>query len=333
MERAAWVDKMVECIASPDAHSVRATEAIDLKYANRPKSVFKYRAVDGKGYSLQNLENDCVWVCSPTAYNDPYDSSLSIESDILIKVWAKDAVRSILEIDLAGYIDPANRAEILESKNPGLELQKHFMLQDGLTEEQQAELKEMLRVNIDTLQRRAERMLPESYKPSLKICSFSETPDSIIMWSHYGDQHHGFCIEYRVEELPPGEIFVRLLFPVVYSESLFDGTKYYQAASINHKGVNLLFPALAALHKSPEWSYEREWRLVIPAGLQKEATGWRVPKPKAVYLGSLMSEENRAKVIEICRRRGIDLRQMRLERNSFSLTSEPVGEDDRMITT
>ena len=47
-----------------------------IKYQNRPKSIFKYRCNNEK--SRYNLENDFVWVCSPTSYNDPYDSSICI---------------------------------------------------------------------------------------------------------------------------------------------------------------------------------------------------------------------------------------------------------------
>jgi hypothetical protein len=324
MERAEWIAKMVECLASEEANAARAAEAINLKYEYRPKSVFKYRAVDEKGRSLQNLETDRVWVNSPTAYNDPYDSSLSISIEILMKGIIRDGVKSIIENELVGQIDAAKQSEILESENPGLALQGVVMVNDGLSEEDKAAYRQLLAAQMDVYEHLAAAKLPESHKDSLKICSFSETSDSIIMWSHYGDQHQGFCIEYGVEDLPPSDMFVRMLFPVVYSERLFDATRYFQAAIRDSKKFNILFPALAALYKSPEWRYEKEWRLVIPANLVKHPGAWRVPKPKAVYLGSLMKEPNRAAVIEVCERRGIAVFQMSLVRDSFCLRSESI---------
>jgi hypothetical protein len=328
MERAEWIAKMVDCLASEEADLARTTEALDLKYENRPKSVFKYRAVDDKGYSLQNLEKDCVWVCSPTAYNDPYDSSLSISIGVLLKGVIRDGVKSIIENELAGQIDAAKLSQILESDNPGLALQELFMVKDGLSEEDQAAYRQWLTVQMDVYERLAAAKLPDSHKESLKICSFSETSDSITMWSHYADQHQGFCIEYGVEGLPPSDMFVRMLFPVVYSERLFDATRYFQAAIRDRKKFNILFPALAALYKSPEWSYEKEWRLIIPVNLVRQASAWRVPKPKAVYLGSQMPEAKRAEVIEICRRKGVAVFQMSLARDSFCLRSDLIVKAD-----
>lgn len=29
------------------------------------------------------------------------------------------------------------------------------------------------------------------------VISFSEVNDNILMWSHYADQHHGFCLELK----------------------------------------------------------------------------------------------------------------------------------------
>ena len=328
MERAEWIAKMVDCLAFEEGDLARETEAINLKYEHRPKSVFKYRAVDDKGYSLQNLERDCVWVCSPTAYNDPYDSSLSISIHILVKGVIRDGVKSIIENELAGQIDDAKSSQILESDNPGLALQELVMVKDGLSEEDQAAYRQWLTVQMDAYERIAAAKLPESHKESLKICSFSEMSDSITMWSHYADQHQGFCIEYGVEDLPPSDMFVRMLYPVVYSERLFDATRYFQAAIRDRTKFNILFPALAALYKSPEWSYEKEWRLVIPANLVKQASAWRVPRPKAVYLGSRMTEEKRAEVIGICRRKGIAVFQMSLAPDSFCLRSDSIVKAD-----
>ncbi|SEG53995.1 Protein of unknown function [Bryocella elongata] len=329
MESANWVAKMVDCLASEEADSARMTEAINLKYEYRPKSVFKYRAVDDDGYSLQNLERDCVWVCSPTAYNDPFDSSLSIAMNVLLRGVIREGVKNIVESELTDQIDPEKLSQLLESANPGLALQELFMLRDGLSKEEQAHFRQWLAAQMDKWERLATSKLPESHKESLKICSFSEKPDSITMWSHYADQHRGFCIEYGVQDLPPSDGFVRMLFPVVYSERLFDATRYFQAAIRDRDKFNMLFPILAALHKSPEWSYEKEWRLIIPANLARQAGALRVPKPKAVNLGPRMLEAKRAAVIEICRRKGIPIYQMSLARDSFCLRSEPLAKEDQ----
>lgn len=324
MDKSDWVNQMVECLSMKEANPEMVQKALDLKYANRPKSIFKYRAMDDQDYALKNLESDRVWVSSPTAYNDPYDSGLSISTEILMSGLVKNAVRSIIEVNMGDLITPAIKTQIMNSENPALALQNLFMAKDELTEQQQVEYREMLKTNIQALQRSAQEMLPESYKPSLKICSFSETPDSIVMWSHYGDQHRGFCIEYDIKELSEETPFIRMLFPIIYSEKFFDATPYYQAVTANKTGFNTHFPLLAALHKSPEWAYEREWRLVISASMVKNDLGFAAPKAKTVFLGHRMSEAHRAKVRAICESKGIEVRVMAMKKDCFSLTSVSV---------
>jgi hypothetical protein len=55
-----------------------------------------------------------------------------------------------------------------------------------------------------------------------------------------------------------------------------------------------------------------------------EASPWGVPTPKSVYLGSRMPEEDKQPILEICRRKGIDVHQMYLADDSFRLHSKLV---------
>jgi len=311
-----WTERMVECLASEDVNGVRADEAIAIKYQNRARSVFKYRCNNEK--SRYNLENDFVWVCSPTSYNDPFDSSISITPETLTTTVIQDGVRDFITKELGSKVEAQKIEQILNAPNPALALQELIMIEmDQVPQEHWARFREPLAAQMKAWEEAFGRVLPTSHKDTLKVCSFSGTQYSIIMWSHYADQHRGFCIEYDTESLPSENLFMRMMYPVIYSEKLFDGTKYYLAAIRNQKTFNVLFPTLAALHKSPEWRYEKEWRLVIPANLVKEASPWRVPTPKRVYLGSRMPDGEKERIIEICKKKAIEFRQMRLADDSF----------------
>jgi hypothetical protein len=316
-----WIERMVKCLEAEEVGGVRAEEAIAIKYENRPKCVFKYRCNDDR--SRYNLENDLVWVCSPTSYNDPYDSSISITPETLTKTVVRDGVRHFITTELGSKIDPHRVEQILNSPNPALALQELIMVElDQVPPEHRAMFSEPLAAQMSAWEKEFGKTLPASHKDSLKICSFSGTKQSIIMWSHYADQHRGYCVEYETDSLPPEHLFVRMLYPVVYSEKLFDGTNYYMAALRDRQTLNILFPSLAALYKSPEWRYEEEWRLVIPANLLKEAGPWRVPAPKRVYLGSRMPDGEKEQLAAICKRKGVEIHQTYLADDSFCLRSE-----------
>ncbi|WP_213803219.1 DUF2971 domain-containing protein [Granulicella sp. dw_53] len=318
-----WQQRMVACMQSEEAKDVRVEEALAIKYEHRPYSVFKYREINER--SLRNLENDLVWVCSPTDYNDPYDSSISITTETLTSTIFEAGVQELISQGLGTDLDADRLQKLLTGTNPAVALQEALLGQDEVPPEFWPPFIASFEAQVQVWKEAVKESLPGSHKASLKVCSFSATAESIIMWSHYADQHRGFCVEYDIHSLAPDNLFVRMMYPVIYSEKLFDATSYYLAALRDRQGFNMLFSALASLYKSPEWGYEKEWRLVIPASLLKESSPWRVPKPKRLYLGSRINEEHRELLLTISRKRNIEIHQMQLADDSFRLKSKLVS--------
>ncbi|WP_237666006.1 DUF2971 domain-containing protein, partial [Vibrio sp. V31_P5A7T61] len=90
---------------------------------------------------------------------------------------------------------------------------------------------------------------------SLGVISFTEDKENLLMWSHYADQHKGFVIEFDIEH----EFF---------SKTHFNGNEFVGAInrvlyrkerlkSLNEYMVEVYF------HKSDEWIYEKEHRLLV----------------------------------------------------------------------
>lgn len=87
------------------------------------------------------------------------------------------------------------------------------------------------------------------------ICSFSEIDDSITMWGHYADKHKGICLEFDANS----EVFAQAV-KVKYSNNIYcidinNSSDLSEEHLLKH-GYDLLF------HKSVDWSYEREWRII-----------------------------------------------------------------------
>lgn len=70
----------------PDRKKTNLKQAFKLLEANIPHSLYKYRTVSE--YSLDNFQNDTIWVDHPKNYNDPFDS-IAIEDDIINGQWIK----------------------------------------------------------------------------------------------------------------------------------------------------------------------------------------------------------------------------------------------------
>ncbi|MCR5611239.1 MAG: DUF2971 domain-containing protein [Clostridiales bacterium] len=85
------------------------------------------------------------------------------------------------------------------------------------------------------------------------------------------------------------------------------------------------------LTKSPEWSYEKEWRIIRDASAcgsawNAEKHGALLPsiKPHAVILGCEASDEFSAKVTEICKERRITLYRMEKDAAEYKLNKKPI---------
>lgn len=119
-----------------------------------------------------------------------------------------------------------------------------------------------------------DHMIFAPIRKSMRICCFSESIESMLMWTHYANEHKGFAIEYGPNE--KSSIALQL-WPVFYRDKLFDLSRYFSRISSS------LIPLLPALHKAIDWKYEKEWRLIVPGNGEESLS---MPSPKALYLGS-----------------------------------------------
>lgn len=128
-----------------------------------------------------------------------------------------------------------------------------------------------------------------SLRDNIKITCFSEELFSMPMWSHYANNHKGFCVEYDFTCLDWDNDLIQYLFPVAYETQRYDITNLFQMSfNENYDNrIKLLFFLMNIKHKS--WSYENEWRIIrtrlpwektFTSGLEDCPV-----KPTAIYLG------------------------------------------------
>lgn len=120
----------------------------------------------------------------------------------------------------------------------------------------------------------------ESIQESIFIACFSEKCDSMLMWSHYGDEHRGICAGYNLHEL----IEKYNCFPIIYSK------KMPQRKVLNINNKNMLYESI--LTKSEDWSYEAEWRVINIDENSRGENGKLIGfvKPVSIYLGKRQND-------------------------------------------
>ena len=110
------------------------------------------------------------------------------------------------------------------------------------------------------------REVVEGTLDTLAICCFSEEPDNLLMWSHYGSALKGVVLGFS-----PRGIFPSLpegaLLSVDYPQDLkypsFDFTKYVLAVGTeSYSEVEREMWTKVFATKSLSWQYEKEWRYV-----------------------------------------------------------------------
>lgn len=120
----------------------------------------------------------------------------------------------------------------------------------------------------------------------------SRIPDSILMWSHYGCEHEGYCLEFEATDHTP--VFGEAQ-PVLYSDS-YPIVDFFRTP--NDKQVDLIF-----LTKYTSWSYEQEWRIIDfqnGPGVRRYPTEFL----KSVIFGLRMTDQNKTLIRNWVKKRG-----------------------------
>lgn len=162
-------------------------------------------------------------------------------------------------------------------------------------------------------------------RQTMGVSCFSERNDSILMWGHY-TKNQGMCVEYRLLDFFEQHKLVPI--PVVYSN---DRPCLERIDSNNLLKTTAEFSTKTLTTKSLEWSYEREWRVIIGRikykglGFQPgEGVLFHSVTPKAIYLGSNASEEFQNRVLDYCTRKHIDLYRMEPDSLQYKLNKRPI---------
>lgn len=301
--------------------SIDIDGALRLKYENIPGSLYKYRTFDKDNYSINNLLDDVIWLSNPESFNDPFDCGLTFSYKGYISDKYKESIfQSINRINSEhNNISDEEIQELKASRNFQRDAIKLLTWKDPRVSNEDKE--KVFNAIMEVVKKEYDGMVSpfaDHLKRSMYISCFSEEKESILMWSHYADFHRGFCIEYNFKQLDFSDIRGRMLFPVLYTEELFDATSYFME-QLKRGKINIFFGEYAAITKSLEWSYEKEWRLIIPGGVFEKACPYSVPKPKAVYLGAKVSEDNKRQMIDIANFKGIELYETYMKTNEFKL--------------
>lgn len=251
----------------------------------RPAKLYKYQPYSVQ--SLSNLARREVWFSRPGSFNDPFDSALKIALDEL----SEQDMRRILDYLRKDVGEFAEEAGIAEG----------YLDSDGTPNERFRDMLQRIGhdvFNLD-LQRRG-------------VACFSERCDDLLLWSHYGNGHRGFCLEFSTD----CDLFTKT-HRVRYSDQMPRGN--IADALIN---ADEAFWLGMILTKAPCWSYEKEWRVIHVEPDHAYCYDWKALA--GLYFGSKMEETHKSIIGMILRGSPTKFFQMSHVPDAFRLEAEAV---------
>ena len=235
-------------------------------------------------HGLSVLKNLRIRASIPNTLNDPFELSPNIDPAQFTLKKCEAFLRQDHEID-HWYQHEGARLGFTNKK-----AFKRWYLKD--VPRRAAELLPQVPRNVEQVQKNFASEFSEAWR----IICCSSVRDSILMWSHYADNHAGLVLELETNEAPFSSISQYVL-TVKYSEKKPEFIYTHKLGAF----VKAYLPIAAT--KALDWAYEKEIRIVLPRQPLKD--GQYVPiSPaciKGVYLGCRSSLETQELVLSALR--------------------------------
>lgn len=314
-----------------------------FKDEHLPKSLFKF--FQPTTHSLVALENHTLRLSSPQSFNDPFDSYVGVEELTYVKAYA------LKELKKSGLI-AANSSKDRLSENEYWKLfhshseereprpfskQRELMAEwYSIMQKKSSELQNYMNHIWCEGQRECTRRIQDIRNAPFRVACFSnfasdeELGRNTTMWSHYADNHRGFCTRYslNLEDSAIASALKCGLYKVIYSSRVSKMSArrlmalQYEAdgePEIDKGSAKTIYRAL--ITKARFWNYEKEWRLILwedHTDLLNDGT-ISFPFVDAVYLGCGMDSSLRQHIIRFAKAKGISVYQARKSSEHFEL--------------
>lgn len=289
-----------------------------------PERLFKYRSCCDN--HIAAFKRDEVWMSTSDLFNDPFDTLIQFEVNELrsaCNAMSNPEIFKTMTHYLAGggQIAPQIAHIVGEDAMREIRVMATDNQANGTTMQVSLEQMNTLKIIVEFYI----AILPQVVQRLSTVVCFSERVDSILMWSHYADNHQGFVLGYDLRPylLPNANNFG--LFPVVYGEKRYDASEflYWLLSSLLKMPAHnqdMMSSIKMLLYKSTEWAYEKEWRLINSA--QKDLFAGRnepvIIKPNSIYYGCRIPQDKYMILHETAMGKGLEEHHMGIDNASNS---------------
>ena len=292
-------------------------ELLNDKNPHIPKTLFKFYAPTSD--NIIDIKKQRLWFSHPSSFNDPFDCNTGYDVESYEKFSIIDHIK---KTGFANKTDQKNgftKEDYDRIYNSSTEyvynwrsnIEEYWSVMHSISDGKSKEFKSELYNLTTKYKNEVKTKIDKLRDVNIRVACFSDlyhnnfpptTRDfehMIQMWSHYSDNHKGFCVEYDMSTLNPQSLLplkyqyssvaqafflsertklitVAGLFPVIYTANRVNipRTKLQKLKlDSNNELVHdseidaLLYKTFIV--KSAKWNYEKEWRIIIDGDICK----------------------------------------------------------------
>lgn len=340
-----FIDDYIDSVSSK---GIDKTQAIFSEFKSEHLPTDLYKFMPPTIYSLANIIQGTIHLSSPKVFNDPFDSYLFVNEECFKKKFLLSKLKEQqLVTDIEESADLLTTKEYWEIYYSRCEGEKKNFNRKSFW----STIYEISKGKSDNFQRQFNYIITDarnacnSKMKSLRdtvyrISSFSHFSDeeelleNTTMWSHYADNHRGFCVKYKLdfEHSDFREILLCGLFPVRYRAKTEEITAN-QLFNLKEKNNELIIDdnvkkkiLKSHITKSRFWSYEKEWRLILS---QRNCcllyeNNIIFPKIEAIYLGSRVDKSIEKLLVQFGEMYNIQIFKTKKSDYKFTLSAYPI---------
>ncbi len=305
-----WIETMLRSLSPAEYKNARMVNALRVKNPHIPRQLFRYRRPTE--CAMNEIANGITRLFSPVKFNDPYDCRFMLRK--------MDIGRANTRRTLANALGPIrnlladNEFNICStSADPGQTAVDFIISRDASAAPYLQSFLSLLRNAESKVAPIETARLSEQLRQDVRIVCLSGTGASMLMWSHYAQDHKGFCIEYPFHALPQDDRRRMAVFPVVYDKKVIDMTDHLLSDDFNRFAL-----FLPCIHKADYWRYEREWRIIVTSG-ETVPDDFPMPTPARILLGANMDPSYEAKLRTLANGMGIAVQRVTIAHDAFKV--------------
>lgn len=171
---------------------------------------------------------------------------------------------------------------------------------------------------VDRVEEIFRRGYVERTQSTFTVASLSENNSSVLMWSHYSNDHKGFCIEYNAREIFYSNEVDKHFFPVRYIAPE-EQQLPISCLALDYAGL------YSVLCKTKDWDYEKEWRICFGIECDQTPRNFQLPKATGVYVGAKIPKDDYWLITECARYKNIPIYQEVLDLQNRQIKFELVA--------